>query len=158
MFNRYMRSEAGEFNAIMNAANQPVEFVLKPWGGEKRNVINRMIVSIGDAGSIDSGAYGNGVKLSKGIEFFIANRDGKVDVDLLDGDTVKRNVDWVKNCHDMTLHDFGSGDTLLTARWTFSSSGTPLVITRDRFLVVRFNDNFTKLTEHCFKLQGFAIG
>jgi len=129
-------------------------FILAPAGWDY--VINRMIVSIEDTGSFDSGGYGNGAQLTAGFQVRLWSSAG-LKYDLLNGETIKQNGQWAQTCHDVTRHNFGSGNEWLTVRWTFGLAGHPLILQGDHAesLIVEARDNLTHLVSHHFMVQGW---
>ena len=120
--------------------------------------LNRIIISVEDAGTFDSGAYGNGIVLTNGIKVQTYDPNtGEVCCDLTNGNEIKTNADWAAYCHDVTLHNFGAGNPLLTVRWTFGKAGAPLYIKSGREFRVVLNDDFSDLVGHKFQVQGRII-
>lgn len=146
----------GTTNAIGDYSSAAEEFKIAPGVGEHFH-IHRLIVSIGDAGSFDSGGYGAVTpvaSLTNGVVLRVQN--GGTVFSLTD-DPITTNAEWAAYCHDVTVHSFGSGDALLTARWTFDKSGIPISLRGDEGeeLVVELNDDLTFLTAHKFLIQGY---
>jgi hypothetical protein len=121
-------------------------------------VLSRIIVSIEDSGSFDSGRYGNGGTLTNGIQIKVS-RPNSTDSDLTDGLPVFTNGQWAKLCHDVDLKNFGAGNEWLTVRWTLKHCGIPIVLNGDEneALQVIVNDDFTHLISHRFMVQGFVM-
>lgn len=159
LINRYFRNpENDSFEANVDGSRTPVEFIVKPRGGEREIFVNRVIITIGSSKNFSSGKYGQNLTLRNGILFSICRCDGTVYSDLLDGQTIQKNVDWASNCHDMNVHDFGSGEAYITARWSFDRGGSPIVLNKDRILKITIRDDLRKLPTHKFKVQGNIEG
>lgn len=147
----------GNKNANGNYSALPTAFFIKP-PTNKLYVIARMIVFIRDAGSLDSGKYGNNINLTNGILVQRKDGVGVLENDFTDGVPIIKNTDWAKYCYDLNLLNFGSGDEAYTVRWTFAATGQRGVVLNgaigESFLVL-LNDNFSGLLEHRFLVQGF---
>lgn len=131
-------------------------FILKPKPGEVF-MVARMIVSVKDTGSFDSGSYGNGVALVNGLTSFF-RQDG---VDVLPAFDpqfpIKTNVDWAAVCYDARPDSYGSGDEQLVARFTFTKYGKFVRLdgsTGDEF-VIYCNDDMSPLVRQLFLMQGY---
>lgn len=134
-----------------------VYFRIQPPAGE-RWAISRLIFSLEDAGSIDSGGYGNGVALTNGIEIRVRQRS-EGDRYLLTPFPVLTNAEWAMLCHDLTRHDFGSGNEVLSGRWTFTKHGYPIVLngTFGDNIEIMLKDDFTNLVHHYFLFEGYKL-
>ena len=108
-----------------------------------------------DGGSIDSGSYGNGIALTNGIRVYLKNSSDEV-MQEFTAFPIKTNAHWAAHCHDLTVHDFGTGNGLESIRWTFSKSGQPIIVKFDQgeYFEVYLNDNFSGLVNHTFIVQG----
>ena len=139
-----------------SAGNGPVWFGIGPPAGESWDIA-RVLVYLEDAGTFNTSGYGALSALSVGIKMGVF-RDGVEQIDLLDGFAVKQNTHWKRLCYDITLNDFGSGQTngILGARWTFLNSDVPIILTGNQSDTIRItvNDNFTGLVSHIFTFQG----
>jgi len=148
----------GTKDASVNGAITPQVFKILPQSGESRLRMSRMLVHIVDFGTFDSGAYGNGVVLTNGIDVGLYNTsDDSLALDLLDGYTIKTNVDWGRFCYDATPSSYGTGNESLGARWTFTKAGEYLDVTAERYFAVTINDDLTGLIEHTFEMQGLVV-
>ena len=117
--------------------------------------IYRMIVMIEDAGAFDSGLYGNGIVLTNGIRVYLKNSLNVV-MEEFTGFPILTNGDWAGHCHDHEHHSFGSGNEVVSVRWTFDKSGQPLTVNfgAGEYLEVYLNDDFSGLVKHRFSVQG----
>ena len=124
-------------------------------GVDKVVVVQRVIVSIEDAGSIDSGSYGNAIELTNGIT--ISYYQAETLVASLTCDPITTNAQWAAHCHDVTIHDFGAGNSLLTARWTFAK-GIPggIALQPGDSIRIGLADDYTDLIGHRFLFQGHS--
>lgn len=114
-------------------------------------LIDRMLVDLADTGSLDSGAYGNNIVLTTGIEFGVIRADATEEA-MTDQHTVKTNADWVAFCHDVDPLTFGLGDEVLTVRYTFAKDGAPVKLNPGDSFFMRINDDLTGLSEHHTRL------
>ncbi len=119
--------------------------------------IERMIVYVEDAGSMDSGQYGNGITLTNGIELQILESDDSLIYDVMAGNPVTKNMHWQGKCHDLTMSSWGSGNTGYSVRWTFSKSGKPIILAPGQKLAIILEDNYTGLIDHRFQVQGYYL-
>lgn len=136
------------------------EFAFAPAAGEVFKIA-RLIVTIEDAGTFDSAAYGNGITLTNGISIHkrtgVPNGSSTLIQDLTAADPVHTNTEWGSYCYDVALHDFGAGNPVLLVRWTFSKSGGDVELDGDaaEYLSIRCSDDMSALVGHEFQLQGF---
>lgn len=145
----------GTTNAAGDYSGGVTNFLIAPPAGDIY-AINRMIVQIRDAGTIDAGSYGNNLTLANGILVQYHDNSGLV-TDLTSGIPIETNADWGRVCYDVQEVSFGSGDNYIGIRWTFGKSGAPLVLKGDEGdeLRVVLNDDFSELTGHYFMVQGY---
>jgi hypothetical protein len=114
----------GATSMNVNGSVTPVIFRTKPNPGSII-YISRMIWFLQDSGSIDATGFGNGPALTNGLLFrFVydvgpGNEDGTPypDPSYL---PIKTNADWVRYCYDVQRSDYGQGDEVLGARYTFA--------------------------------------
>lgn len=146
---------SGTTNAIGNYASEATSFKIAP-GDNQTFILHRLIISVEDAGAFDAAVYGNGITLTNGMVLRVSDASGVLFK--LTGDNIKSNADWAEHCHDLTIHNFGIGNVIMTARWTFSESGVPIELNGDKgqFLEIVLNDDFSALVEHHFLIQGFS--
>ena len=118
-------------------------------------LIERMIIGIEDSGSMDSGAYGNGLGLTYGVNVYLRDKDDNI-LEQYNTFAIKTNADWAMQCHDVTRHAWGAGNEVLSIRWTFSKAGQPIGINFDagEYFEVLFADDLTDLVKHYFSVQG----
>ena len=64
---------------------------------------------------------------------------------------------WGLHSYDVQQLDWGSGNNVLLARWTFARMGTPLQLHghQNERLEVVLQDDFSGLIAHVFVAQGF---
>lgn len=142
---------------VLNANATPVEFYIQPPAGETY-ILTRMIVSMSDSGTMDSGGYGNNgaSPLTNGITV-VVERKGSLFYSLTDPDyPVKTNGEWGALCYDVDPRDYGQGDEYINVRWTFAKSGEDVRLNgnkNDR-LVVTASDTLSHLVTHKFLVQG----
>ena len=113
------------------------------------------MVHVVDAGSFDSGNYGNGITLTNGLLFDIVDDEDTVLLDLLDGLPIMVNPDWARHCYDTAVSSYGQGNETLNARWTFAAIGTAIRLTGDEghCLRVTIQDDLTDLEEQRIQVQ-----
>lgn len=130
------------------------DFIIAPPANEVYELA-RVLVYIEDTVGVSAEKYGNiTAGLTNGITFI--HKNGGVEYDLMDGDVIKSNADWARECYDAQLLAWGSGNQMVTVRWTFSKSGIPIKLEGDQGdqLIVRINDDLSGLVAHYFRFQG----
>lgn len=140
--------------AIGNYASKEKPFYIQPGTSEIWR-IERMIGLIEDS-SLVPDSYGAGFGLTNGIGFYVSG-DSRATQSMLGGIKIFSNGQWGRVCHDLTVHSFAAGNSILTFRWDFSEMGAPIRLvgaTNDR-LGLSFFDTFTGLVDHTFCFQGF---
>ena len=143
----------GAKSAVGNYAVTADQFYYEcPTG--KTAEINRMLVYIEDAGTFDSGDYGNGLALTNGLTLKVLGADDTVQCDMTAGLPVKQNGHWARLCYDANHQNYGVGNEYIAVRWTFSQTGRPLTLDACEKLVLTVNDDFTGLVDHTFHIQG----
>lgn len=161
IFNRHLTSDGlvtGSHNANVDGSVTPVDYIMECMPGEIIRIA-RLLVLITDTGSFDSGGYGNGPVLTNGITLWVQYAGG-VKVDFLNGDTIKKNVDWDGFCYDVDPSSYGSGDEALAVRWSMDkfNNGLGMTLLSGDKVGIRINDNMTNLVEQKFLIQGVQLG
>ena len=135
-------------------AGAEIFYIQPPTGQVYR--LSRILPFVEDAGTFDSGSYGNGITLTNGITVRVQNDSGTI-VDLTDGLPVKLNTHWARLCYDLTISKFGTGNEYLHARWTFAKSGQMIRLVGDNNerLEVVLHDDFSDLVSQYFMVQGY---
>lgn len=126
--------------------------------GDNPLVISRLLVSAEDTTGMTAQEYGNlGAALTNGVSI-LAELDG-TEYDLCDGVPIKTNAGWGTTCYDtqITGAAWGSGNDVLLVRWTFSKSGTPILLESGDKVIARVNDDLQGLLSHYFMIQGYEI-
>lgn len=144
----------GSINANVDGSVTPVDFKVTIPAG-KVGIVHRLIVTIRDSGSLDSGLYGNNITLVNGIDVIYKDPYGNETVRSAQH-PIKSNIDWAAYCYDVEIHPWGSGDQGMFARYTFTKDGAPLVLPAGSEYIIRINDDLTGLTAHHFRL-GMAV-
>ena len=120
--------------------------------------INRILVSVRDSGSFDSGSYGNGITLINGINIINgATINGTpIEYNITEPHPIKVNPDWGTYCYDSNISSYGSGNEQLNARWTLAHSGRPVILDGDieEYIAVRVNDDLSGLVGQWIQAQG----
>ena len=81
---------------------------------------------------------------------FSCDREGKVNVDLLDGQTVKTNLNlaWLAGFDVLT-------DTAVLVRWTLERAGKQLLLRPGDFIELVVQDNLSSITAFSIMIQGY---
>ena len=120
--------------------------------------LERMLVTIEDAGSLAAGTYGAISALANGCTLKVMRNSptGTEVLDLMDSAAATVNSDWGTFCYDIAFHTFGAGNNFLLSRWTFAKSGAPLFLNgaNSDTLVLLVQDDLTGLVGHKFFIQG----
>ena len=144
----------GTYNAVGNYSSTPTEFLLVP---EKSVRVHRLLITVEAAFGFKAEIYGSDVALTNGINLEVRDHDDVVLGLFTDRHSVKTNAHWAMYCFDVDVKSWrtaGSGNELLTARWTFSRMGAPLWMRAGHKLAIKLNDDFTGLVLHHFVVQG----
>ena len=147
---------SGTTNMAVNGSSTSVVFKIKPDIGEIVN-ITRIMVYIEDAGTFDSGKWGNAVVLTNGINF--SNKIEDVVSDIL-GFNIKTHGDMSSVCFDISHETFGSGNEFVCYRWTFTKAGDAIQLQGEADghadeLQVTINDDMTDLVSQYIVAQGY---
>lgn len=152
----------GNKNASVNGSVTPVEFGISPFVTAENDdvmLITRLIVHISsNRTNVQTDTYGNIAQLANGL--LVQKRNAVTDAvthDLLDGVPIKSNFEWSEFCYDVRGDNLGNGPFHLSVRWTFTTSGRPLVIERDQKFVVVVRDDLSSLLDHRFQVQGMRM-
>ena len=121
-------------------------------------VLSRMLVHLEDTTGFQSVDYGNMSALTNGVVVEIVDADDTVIDTLTDRLPVKNNANWGAHCYDVRVDSWGSGNEMLAVRWTFASSGTPILLKRGEAIRVFLNDDMSGLISHLFTIQGYQLG
>jgi hypothetical protein len=145
----------------VDGSSTTVPFYIGPPSGKYWD-IHRMIIFIQDGGAGKVGDYGSitgGLTNGMTVHVHTGGIGGTDILDLLDGETIKTNGEWISICYDVTIAQPGAGDTYVGARWTFEKSGVPLRLSghRNEVLIVDVNDNLTALVDHRAFIQGVEL-
>ena len=155
---RYLDTDGdgtGTKNAVGNYSGAVEEFKIVPAAGETF-YLSRIMVSVTDAGSFDSGSYGNNITLTNGISLKLKNT-GDPTIDITDGVPIITNSDWCRLAGpDVSVMSWGSGDEQMVVRFTFTKAGQALKLSGDdgASFCVELNDDFSNLVSQYFMVQG----
>lgn len=158
IFSKFMTldNDGVTIDSAVDGSSVKKSFVVKPKPGEIMKIA-RLISSIIDGGSFDSGSYGNGLALTNGITAFF-RIDGVDTFPAFDPQfPIKTNPDWAAACFDGRLDDYGQGDAQLVNRFTFTKFGKFMVLDGNKGdeFVIYINDDLTGLSRQLFLLQGY---
>jgi hypothetical protein len=120
-----------------------------------RLVINRLILYIEDTGTATVATYGADPAWTNGTNL-LYEKNG-VEVDILDGLTIKTNADIAHYCYDVSLNAWGAGKINVLGRWTFSKAIPGGITLRgtDKFIVRTNIEDMTGVTDNHFCIQGY---
>lgn len=149
----------GATNAATNHTSLTTYGIAPPSGTSF--VITRMIVSMQDGSGMTATEYGNtGGALSNGIIIRVASASATNYTLTSPGEPIVINSGWGDYCYDVSVKSWGGAsptDDVLLARWTFSKSDRPVVLTGSQSdsLDVLINDDLSDLVSHRFLVQGY---
>ena len=100
--------------------------------------------------------FGGLSALDEGVMVRVIEADGTVLKDFLDGETIKKNADWVKLAGtDDPIRSPTSGDDEFAVRWTLTKGlGAPLYLCTGRLLRYTIQDDLSNLTQFEIMAQG----
>lgn len=140
----------GTTNAIGNYATTADDFY---YTATEYCYLNRLSLSIEDAGNFDADKYGNGIELTNGIQVLVELAGTEYRID--GGISIKNNANWARYCFEAEVKAWGIGNTFLIAQKFFEDlNGIPFVLEAGDKFIIRLNDDFTGLIGHRFLLQG----
>lgn len=145
----------GSIDMNVNGSVTPVTFKVTAAANELL-IVNRAIIFIKDSGSLDADSYGNGLALTNGITGSVIKSDA-TEIPMFGQHPVKTNGDWAAYCYDIADHSFGIGDSILSARYTFTRDGGPIGLMPGDSLEVYINDDLTGLTGHHIRLGMVSV-
>ena len=150
---KQLKNSLGSELMSVDGSVTPVEFFVQPPADEVW-FISRWMLYLEDAKGFDVTTWGSNGTLTNGLDLFV-EIDG-IETNQIEF-PIKHNGDIAAIAYDMQLHTFGTGNDILTARWSFSKMGQFLRLdgsTSDR-LVVRVNDNLVGVDKQTVNIQGF---
>jgi hypothetical protein len=146
--------------ATLDGSSTPVILKIKPGATEKFEV-QRLIVSMLIGANNPNVGYGNSASpLTNGIEMKVITgaATGSTVWDITDGVPIKNNHDYKNLCHDEIVSTYGTTESDISWRYTFSKDGKPIVLDGglgDELHVI-INDDLTavglSLDEHYFRV------
>ncbi len=159
---RFSQDGAGvTYNANGNYSGAAVYWELRPGAGLRWRV-RRLLWAIEDAGTFDSGDYGNGINLTNGVQLRHVRGTGASPTVLcnLTPDPIITNAEISRYCYDVRLDVYGQGNEFLSARWTLAKMrGDGIILDGDQDDALRFTleDNFSALVYHGWLAQGCVM-
>lgn len=146
---------SGTTNMNVDGSITPVIFLVKPSVGEIYRIA-RIIVSVRDTGTIDSGGWGanGGSPLTNGL---VANVKWNGSVIPLTVESIKSNIDLAAISYDISHNSWGSGDEFVVFRFTFTKAGQYIRLDGDLGDELQFvvNDDLTYLVQQRISVQGY---
>ena len=145
------------FNANGDYSGALTEFIAAPSEDEVW-AISTLRIQIVDAGTMDSGSYGNGITLTNGIrviQTFDPDASPAADgqINFTPNFPVIDNGDWSRYTGNFTLANYGSGAEYLS--WDYHLPQIVRLIGKKRQrLGVLLNDSFTGLIRQTFTVLG----
>lgn len=142
----------GNKDLNVNGSITPVEFSAGPPAGKKW-FIARMIIVMEDNSMNWKKFAGISGGLTNGLD--IEYSEGGVMKDLLDGEPIKTNLDFIEQCYDTEIDS--ENTDIIRVRWTFSKSGTFLQMnnTHADKMLIRVNDNLSSVDYFHVRIQGY---
>jgi hypothetical protein len=134
------------------------EFTVAPPSGQVFEIA-RIIVFVQDTGAFDAGDYGAiSSGITNGITVAVRDASGTI-TDLCDGVPITNNAGWARTCYDAQSLAWGTGDNMLTARWTFAKARAVPVLdgSKGEYLSAMVNDDLSDLVSHTIMAQGRSV-
>ena len=136
--------------AIQDGSVTPVIFKIKPGAGEILEV-NRLIISMTiTANNANSGYAGQAAPLTNGLQLKVITgaAGGSTVWDITNGVPIQSNHDWKNLMHDEILSTYGTTQSDLSYRYTFTKDGRPVELSGDQGdeLQLIINDDMTAVT------------
>lgn len=145
----------GEINQAVDGETVNVSYFVVPPAGKVYGLA-RIIFSIRDNGSMDSGGWGSmgANPLDNGFQL-IWHRLGS-DIELTKN-PIRSHIDVAAVCHDMIHQNWGAGDEFLTARFTFTKAGNYLILDGDQgdYLELVVRDDISSVVQQRISVQGY---
>lgn len=124
-------------------------------------VIETLIVSMSDVGSMDSNAYGNNITLTNGVHIHV-EAGTPPDETLIHHVAhllpILTNGDYIHNVPNIEIVRFGQGNEHLSIPFNFKRDyGVPIRLdgNAEEYLALWLHDDFTGLEEHYAKALGY---
>lgn len=151
--NAYLRESGGSGDMTVDGSETPVTFFYE--NADRVLSVHRMLGLIQDVGAFAAAGYGALSALSNGIGFDYVKETGER-IDLLAGRPIVTNAGWGAMCYDVQYLEFGNGssDNYILVRWTFTNSGTEIVLDDGDRLEMIINDDLSGLVHHRWQIQG----
>lgn len=151
-----LANDGSTISAAVDGSSVAKEFIFSPSG--RVAIVYRVILYIEDNANFRVQDYG-GISggLTNGILLGVYDSDDVILLDLTDGLPIKTNGSWSRLCYDVNHLNYGSGNEVLTGRWTFEKSGRGLLLRDGDQLKVTIQDDLTGLVHHTFMVQGYYI-
>ena len=139
----------------VNGSVTPISFTAGPPSGKKW-FISRILVTVTDT-SMTWQDFGGITALTNGMT--LTYKSEGTTYDLLDGLPIKQNSNWTQYCYDVELMEGPGILDIVRVRWTFSNSGTFLVLNNANSDVFTstVRDNLTALDEYRTVIQGYEV-
>ena len=144
------------YNMNVDGSGSAVRFFIRPPSGSQY-YITRLIFLLEDAGTFDSGGWGNngGTPLQNGIVigFNIGGISKKLDFEL------KQHSDLAALAYDVNQVKWGSGNEFLMSRFTFSKLGTEMRLDGNKgdIFYADINDDLTYLKSQQIIAEGYVV-
>ena len=144
--------ETGNVNMNVDASVVQRVFKLAPPPGEKWHIDN-LIIYVEDAGTFDTGSWGNGVTMINGMMPRFKSSQGVKDLLSV---PIRTSSDLASVTHDIKHFDFGTGNEFLSAKWDFTGLHSVILDgdNQEEFQVV-IRDDLSELSKQTIQAQGF---
>ena len=155
-FNTFLLDENKNHEAIGDYTDELEEFSYTSDFGRKI-FINQLIITVEDNAKFRYNKYGADIDLSKGIKIYFTNKSGKQYIigDIL---PIQKNRDWLHYPCETEQLAFGNQHSFLKITFNFyKNNNTPIVLRKGNKIGVELNDDFSKLENQTFYIEGFKI-
>ena len=147
----------GTTSLVGNYAGAATNFEYEVPANERHRLM-RLLVMVKDTGTFDADTWGNGISLTNGWSLQVLQADDTVIANLTPV-AVKTSGQLSSYCFDVRNDNYGQGDEILSARWTFAKftrKGEGLVLDEGERLALILHDDYSGLTDQRFVVQGYT--
>lgn len=118
--------------------------------------LRRMLTFIQDNGSWTEEKFASITALTNGMDL-VVERNGATIASPYGGLTVKNNAQWARHCFDRRILTVGSGDTMLTSRFTLEKGGQDMLLRKGDTIKSTVSDNLSTLVSMTHMIQGYYL-
>ena len=155
-FNDFLKDENNNIEAINDCSFEMEEFSFKNLNSKKL-FITKLIITVEDNHKFKFNKFGSDIELNNGLKCYFTNRGVK---NYIIGDTlpIKKNSDWIHYSCNTEQISFNNAHSFLKVTFNFfKNTNNPIVLKKNDTIVFELFDNFSKLENQTFHIEGFYI-